>query len=326
MAKQLDENLALTRLVPGWQAEKVIIVGNGAVKNGWLPLEHTIHNRYETVFPSWPLLDEVLKKEALPQILSHYVFRYRLAIRRVPRIVDDQTAKLDIGPFRGVEEDIDGFLGLTQEIGEAYTAAASRGLVRLKGDIDSLRNNDFPSTMVITTNWDELLWSDTDEQGHFTFPNIVQLHGRASIPESLVLPTEFVIEDMPSTMFSLIKDSKLQHDAVRALEKRIESSVLLSKLARRSPMVHKSLTSAHGTALRWLRTAREVILWGLALHEYDSELMTILYVTADQRDHDHMEPYQLKVIDISEDVVRRACAILRVPYAPNIRQPPKDCL
>ncbi len=325
MAEQPDENLALTRLRPGWIAEKVIIVGNGAVKKGWLPLEHTINNRYKTVFPSWPLLDQVSREKALPQILAHYIFRYRLAIRRLPRIVAEQTAKIDIRPFRGIEEDIDGFLGLTREIAESYVAAASRGLVQLKGDIDSLRNNEFPDVMVITTNWDELLWSDTDGQGQFTFPNIVQLHGRASVPESLVLPTETVIEDMPPAMLSLIKDSKLQHDAVRAFEKRIESSMLLSKLTRRSPAVHRSLTTAHSKALEWLHTAKEVILWGLALHEYDSELLTILYVTADQRDKEHMEPYRLKVIDTCEDAVRKACAILRVPYSPNIMQLPKDC-
>ena len=153
---------------------------------------------------------------------------------------------------------------------------------------------------VITTNWDSLIWSEG------RFKNVIQLHGISSNPDSLIFPSELGTDD---DIFELV--------ANLALEGKNETlKSALSKIAGhfRGKDAY-FLKECHKLAVSWLHGAKEIVIWGLALHPYDAELLTVIQsVQAPGRDH----PIE-RVTIINPDVSdrERAGLFLGAPRLPR---------
>ena len=112
---------------------------------------------------------------------------------------------------------------------------------------------------VITTNWDTCLWESKN------FENVIQLHGIAGQPESIVLPGEFASDE----------------DIAEILESQglvIEDELIRSQVQRMfRGDFRRPLSAALVTAGSWLRNAQTIIVWGHAFHPYDSEVCSLAW-------------------------------------------------
>lgn len=141
------------------------------------------------------------------------------------------------------------------ELAGAFCTATKNGEI-------SLRNRELfdkfhlENTGIITINWDEVLWNDHE------INNIIQLHGRCSVPESLVLPTELIIDD----------------NIFRICEKYLfKDKPHIEQLSQyyRSKVVRDYLRDAHKVAIKWLEREKGLIIWGVAFNVYDAELISL---------------------------------------------------
>ena len=112
---------------------------------------------------------------------------------------------------------------------------------------------------VVTTNWDPCFWEASQ------FENIIQLHGLAGEPESIVLPGEFasdgeVAEILDNHRFAI------EDQAVRPQVQRMFHGDF-----------RRPLTAALQAAGFWLRGAHTIIAWGLGFHPYDSEVCQLAW-------------------------------------------------
>ncbi len=111
---------------------------------------------------------------------------------------------------------------------------------------------------VVTTNWDKTFWASSN------FLNVVQLHGLSDQRESIVLPSEFATdEDLMEILDNY--GNALGNEVVR-----------LQVLRMFRDQYRRPLQVALHTAEFWMNSAQTIVIWGLALHPYDSEVRSLL--------------------------------------------------
>lgn len=139
-----------------------------------------------------------------------------------------------------------------QTLAVAFTKAHGLSLrPELDMHVEDIANDDVG---VITINWDELLWKREKI-------NLIQLHGRASASESLILPMEQISDDFIFEVLSLFNASN------------IDLSTLGSVFRKE---YQKMLTEAEKLAFSWTYAAKELVLYGIALNAYDAEMLQVL--------------------------------------------------
>lgn len=239
---------------------RVALVGSGAVANTWEPLRTAIRKTIDEGFPDggvphWHFPLETSANMAFWYRMQRiFLFRALKAKSRVSR--RDLDWILEIGNFR-------------RRIGEEYNEALQNNLIFLQPELAQVQQRLNPQQdAVITTNWDELLW-----RANSFCRNIIQLHGIASIPNSIILPTETSVDDQ---IFAFDQDfiSRLRKISLKmgSTSERIDE--LLAVFTRGE--MTRTLEQAHREAVRWFEAARELVIWGVGLNAYDAELLAVL--------------------------------------------------
>jgi hypothetical protein len=147
-------------------------------------------------------------------------------------------------------------------LSDHYVRAHGNGELGLRSSdaLDAAITSVSPSDIgVITTNLDACFWQSD------RFRNVVQLHGLAGEPESIVLPGEFTSDEE----LAEILDNQglvIEDDNVRTQVQRMFRGNF-----------RRPLTAALHTADSWLAHAQTIIVWGLALHPYDAEVCKLLW-------------------------------------------------
>jgi hypothetical protein len=111
---------------------------------------------------------------------------------------------------------------------------------------------------VITTNWDNCAWNDS------RIKNLAYLHGRQGYDDSILFPSEFTSD----TYFS------------KALLEYCESEPALrfvfDFMKKENSAVREERARSHSFAINWILSATKFIFWGIGLHTYDSEILSIV--------------------------------------------------
>ena len=114
---------------------------------------------------------------------------------------------------------IEGYQKFIQILAKEFLLAREKNQINLRPEIDTVQPMITTETGVITTNWDELLWYIKPE-----ILNLVQLHGSARLPETLLLPTEYAIEEMVANSYEnldqeMVRKCFRSKDAIDLLKK-----------------------------------------------------------------------------------------------------------
>jgi hypothetical protein len=239
--------------------ETVVIIGNGAVEgSGWNPAVRAIAKmRFAEMSDAE---HEIYTKLSPEVLLAHAGFFSRITLLAMLR----ESSALDDAGFashvRNLEPSLRQIENFRQELANEYVVAERNQDLRLR-DLpfqitDALKCE---KTGVITTNWDELIWKD------LRFKNLIQLHGRASAPGTLILPTESMID----------------HDSIRNIHhggtpsKKDEIIMGAYERNSRGESEARELFLGYAYSRNWIRDAKNLIIYGIAGHIYDVELHSL---------------------------------------------------
>ena len=258
--EQEDCNYKLSRHEEGFSPETVLLIGNGVIENGNIPLEEVAFG-YETSSEYGQHKKSEHTQELAIVLLARMAFYYRsnaerllLKAARIEKLNEDNFREIDeIGPYLHIVRNF------IIKLAKAYNEATKSSEIsfRDRALFNKFYSND--STGIVTINWDEVLWNDS------SIDNIIQLHGRCSISDSLVLPTEMIID---ANIFKLHEENLLKNNVALKTD-------YLSRYFRGTKNIRQSLEDAHGIAYDWLRNAKTMIIWGIAFNAYDAELISL---------------------------------------------------
>ena len=240
----------------GTSPESVVLVGNGAINNGWKPLREVL----DPMIYNDDSENDVVKKikaqncETFHQ-LSIISYRFKLYRAQVLRKLIEGELNLDELEQKGLDPIVDSFLRLRKDIGDSYTKQWEELSLRTNEKIKNLIGE---NALHITTNWDETLWNEKSVK------NVAYLHGRASLPQSIVFPTELLIDD---TMFD---PRKLEgfNDCSKSFKKILGDIFRFESIGQLMDTITFSCKA--------LRNARRIIVWGFNLADYDADINTFL--------------------------------------------------
>ncbi|PJZ23922.1 hypothetical protein CH352_18760 [Leptospira hartskeerlii] len=233
--------------------DHLVIIGNGAVKNGWEPVLKTLreHGWRSSEFQS-PLFKKPTQFNAAHCLsIISFVFRMlRNAFFKDPSRIDFLSVIQEINEFK-------------EELCKNFKEAEKEKSISLRSDLAEIIkkigiNNSSLNTGYITLNWDELLWSRCEE-----FPNLIQLHGRVGLPYSLIFPTELSIDE---NIIEVLQKKKV-YDISSEQHRMLGKNNIYSELSRN-----------HYWALNWFENVKKLFIWGVNFNEYDCELNSILFV------------------------------------------------
>lgn len=256
----------------------VILAGNGAVAGGTRPLLRAIEDATARV------VDERAAASVCAVLAQTYKNLKHFALKDLLEIIDNVGS---------LDKYLADYYAFKASLSDHYVHAYENGELRLRSSnaldttIASVSPNDIG---VITTNWDACLWQSE------RFENVVQLHGLAGEPESIVLPGEFTSDEE----LAEILDNHgfvIEDDNVRTQVQRMFRGDYL-----------RPLTAALHTASSWLDRAHTIVVWGLALHPYDAEVCKLLWHFRNASDH----PIHVVAINPSE-TDRSMCRFLFPP-------------
>ena len=250
-----------------FQPKRVILIGNGAMENGWEPAKVLLEGA-----PSWTRAFPELNESLISQELGRMVFLYHASRDLLLRpTTSEDGRKICIEKINGIKERI-GDLAAAYEKSPPY----------FRKYIDKIEQRVDIDTAVVSLNWDMTGWN-RHRGTTAAFPNLVHLHGRCSDPGSMILPLEMTATDDLQDFLHFLKDA----DKVRENIERDTAAVIgeegIACLMRRDPGSTSRLTSAHKVAISWLEAAREVVVWGLAFNPSDAEISTVLNAVAKSR-------------------------------------------
>ena len=227
----------------------VVFAGNGAIVDGTLPLVQTIAGATGKAVPGHAAASvaAVLGQE----------FRGRkyFALKDLSEIL----ANMD-----SLDEYFADYYSFKAALSKNYAEAFKAGEIKLKiarpleNLVETASSHDIG---VVTVNWDQCFWEEA------RFENVIQLHGLASVPESIVLPGEYADDDALAEILESLGFS-IQDEGIR-------NQVL--KMFRGD--FRRPLTAALQTAGFWLSEAETVCVWGVASHPYDAEVCQLAWDT-----------------------------------------------
>lgn len=243
-----------------FEPNTVILIGNGAVENGNEPLKRALLSLedYQSHYLCKSEIRYKLYGPNLSTILAAYAYNARSYKYDLLKCIQD-------GKFNGQWREcasifFEMFNKFRAEIGAKFTVSKSDKEIKLHTFPISEILDGKNSFAVISTNWDELLYDDD-----LYSKNLISLHGRASIPDSLILPMEATIDDYIVDVFLDRNNFKSDPEEKKAIE-----------MAFRSKETREKHDSAHSIAQKWLLHANKIVFWGTAFNAYDAELMTII--------------------------------------------------
>lgn len=239
----------LVRLQPNVPREmrKAVLVGNGAIAGGA------------------ECLSEVIRSLGGKDAEIHSGLEYAVAlsfysanIRTLKNIVIHSFLRSEgeAGSFN-FESNLKRFSDVNSirtKIADAFVEAnKSRLTIRPEFDkyVPDLTSRDVG---IVTINWDELLWRKPNL-------NLVQLHGRASAADSLILPTEQIADAFILEALRLLRDSKINAKPLQELFRGHWQA---------------ELVEAEKSAFHWIASASELVIYGVAINPYDAELLQVL--------------------------------------------------
>lgn len=156
-----------------------------------------------------------------------------------------------------------------QLLAEAYRNADTTRNTLPRQFEEKLRH---PKTVVICLNWDTAFFRDP------SISNILQIHGICSVPESIILPSEYALDLITERPFP----EKVDEDIIGYV-KAIQS-----------------------LAMNAVDHAKEFYVWGASLSAYDAEVIALLGRTRNQ-----LRPEsRLWVINPDETVAERAATLM----------------
>lgn len=283
------------------EVKTVVFVGNGAVENGWTPLRQTmdmyLNKDTGVVAPSLIRLRK-RNKETFHQLA---ILSYKFKIARGMLFFnwsqfkkgDATKDSVQVTQSMGLPQPIGTFLSLRADIACAYKTQSSNLSLRINTDIEELIGTD---AHFVTTNWDNTIWN------HPLYnKNVVYMHGRCDYKDSLVLPTELLVEDAAYD-FSIFTKAEL-----KPLGQPFASEVVS---AFRCAHI-RSLLAAHDVAIVWLKRANRIVIWGFSLADYDADINALI-ATHTKADVSQLE---LVVIDPEFEAFRRAVALTGITNA-----------
>lgn len=220
----------------------VILAGNGAIEGGTKPLMRAIMDTTSKQ------ISEHAAASVAAVLAQEFKDRKYFALKDLSEIL----ANMDT-----LDDYFADYYSFKANISKRYSEAFKAGEIRLRASPafeDHFASISPSETGLVTVNWDHCFWEDS------RFENVIQLHGLASDPESIVLPGEFadddaLVEILESLGFS-IEDETIRKQALRMFRGDFR----------------RPLTAALQTAGAWLGKAETICVWGLALHAYDSEV------------------------------------------------------
>ncbi|MBF0313344.1 MAG: hypothetical protein HQK52_08005 [Oligoflexia bacterium] len=256
----MNQNCRLLRKKESAKSNKVIIIGNGAIERGSDPLEKT----FEDLLPASEDSNHAdwyrknLKDKSL--FLSLLSFKFRISRLELFRKIEKNGGyskwdKIFPQPIRT-------FLELRKKIASNFIDFKEQNKISLRG---SLNNGYFnKNDLFITTNWDSLIWDDEEVS------NIIQLHGITNFPESMIMPTELITDDL---MYDFLKicDKDLLDSITKGAYSMSESDYRFMECYRFNFLTE--LTQAHDLCIEWISRANEIVIWGSSLSTYDAELL-----------------------------------------------------
>ncbi len=187
--------------------ELVVIIGNGAIKNGTMPLLHHFNSKRMYYTP----------REAIAA-LGECTFLYKVARNN---LLGEIIKNADPSKISAYKDTIDKFFIFTNELAQQFKAH-HYGL-EFNSEIEIIKKRTGgKESGVISTNWDECAWEKTSGN-ECLFPNIIQIHGRCSDHASLILPTELTTDDEIKRITGLIQDKKMGDEAYNAIVNRLDT-------------------------------------------------------------------------------------------------------
>jgi hypothetical protein len=263
----------------------VFLIGNGAIKNGTSPLNMALK---ET-----PVLSDDTINVAEFNKLN---FDHKLAvISFFLRLYRDES----LNPCKTPRRSIAARRLMKTYQNTRMNIAAKYCLMKTSMSLHKLHRKcplklDVATSAVITTNWDETLWNDGSIQ------NILQLHGRCSIWESMIFPTEL-------TQDEAIVDATLTYSKMLAPglpHKELRLSLLRQLIAKkygRGPVI-THLRNAHRVAIQWLEEAEQLVIWGLKGNVYDAELLSTV-VSSHVQNYPKAKVYIINPNSVDRDTI-----------------------
>lgn len=236
--------------------DTVVLVGNGAIQNGWLPLREVLDPMIHIDQDA----SEVVKNIKIQNCetfhqLAILSYRFKLYRAQTLRKLIEKKMTLKELQDEGLDSVVDEFLELRSGIGHSYKKHENELTLKITEPIRSLIGD---RTTFITTNWDETLWNEEE------FKNLAYLHGRSSLPQSIVFPTELLIDD---TMFD-----PMTLDGFDQCSKKFKQELGEVFRFRAIAQLMDTITFA-GEAVK---NAKKIVVWGFNLADYDADINTLL--------------------------------------------------
>lgn len=243
--RQLDKINGHLKLRP----KHVIFVGNGAIEGGTLPLVRAIADT------TGKHVSESVAASVAAVLAQEFKDRKYFALKDLTEILDNVGS---------LDEYFADYYSFKVNLSKHYLYSSKSGALRPRAatSVQDLVASAATSDIgLITTNWDHCFW----EAQHFE--NVIQLHGLASDPNSIVLLGEFaddeaLVEILESLGFS-IKDEAIRNQVLKMFRGDFR----------------RPLTASLHTAGFWLAKAETIHVWGLAFHPYDSEVCQLAWAT-----------------------------------------------
>ncbi len=259
----------------------VLMIGAGAVKGGW-----------EAVFVALRRLYPGLQRDGCNLAFANLVHRLRWLAHAAQREPDTSSA------FYNQRANYE---KLKEAIAEELQRAFEKGQLSL-GDygkelIQKLRNES-PDLKVITTNWDKTLDAFLESLGAIGEMGRLYLHGIATSPSTLYLPTEAVDE--------VYRDESTEREA-------------------------RTWRNAHLLGIKWIANCDRLFVYGLSFSPLDPELGMVTVAGF----HERKRPCDVEVHDPQpEPVVANLrfycdsplCRSIRPITIPDLRNGPEGTL
>lgn len=272
----------------GGKIDTIVCVGNGAVLGGWDPLREALDKWIDG-----SNIDKRIKGlqkqnvEAFHQ-LAIVSYKFRVAKTLVfKKWVEKKETPLSTAKA-GYEPSLAGFIDLRQSIASEYEKDKSLKL-RWSPEVKELLGD---NVGYITTNWDSAALCDP------ACKNIIQLHGHSSLPQSLVFPTELLIED---TLFEL---KPFVDNILKADNAHLGFGAQTMEIFRYNAM--RPLMDAAVRASKWIAGAKKIVIWGYSLGDYDADINALIGTYAQNKTG------ELVVINPDEKVFNRAMALTQI--------------
>lgn len=140
------------------------------------------------------------------------------------------------------------------------------------------------SSACITTNWDDVLWSQTQ------IKNIAHLHGHCNFPISLILPTETISQRaFRGVLINEVEqrlDELTQKEGNKYIVNTIKSYYSIS-----NDSIVPQMFGIENLFGKWLSLAKKIVIAGVRFNDYDHELMSTIAQYA------HNRKYQITLIN-----------------------------